>query len=467
MKEIIPLVVTLINSMAVMSVIAYILSRSRFYDDFLQKKITWRNRLLLILVFGLLSIYGTMSGFKFLGALANTRDLGPALAGLFAGPVAGIGAGLIGAIHRYSMGGFTEVSCSIATIVSGLVGGLVFLWRRGVFIGVSGAVVVAVVNQLLHSGLTLLIARPFEQSLEIVKVLTLPMILANAIGMAIYTSIVVNLVKQRSWEEEKHTIEGELNAAREIQMSMVPKMFPPFPDRPEFELSATLEPAKEVGGDFYDFFFVDQHHLVFLLGDVSGKGIPASLFMAVTKTILKAVADSRTGVDQVLYRVNNDLCEGNEMSMFATVFCGIMDIRTGKVEYSNAGHNPPVIIRRGGNPEYLPTQGSLAVGSFEDSSYVAETLNLGTGDTIILYSDGVTEAMNKDGALFSEERLLESLRTLNEQHPDELLKRILADVHGHADGAPQSDDITILAMQYKGLPEGGADARLGEKAVDQ
>ncbi len=454
MKEIMELVVTLINSMAVMSVIAYVLSRSRFYDDFLQKKITWKNRFLIILVFGVLSIYGTMSGFKFMGAVANTRDLGPALAGLFAGPVAGIGAGLIGAIHRYSMGGFTDVSCSLATVVAGLVGGLVFMWRKGEFIGVTGAVVVAAVNQILHSGLTLLIARPFEQSWEIVEKFTLPMIMANAIGMAIYTSIVVNLVSQRSWEQEKHTIEGELNAAREIQMSMVPKMFPPFPDRPEFELSAVLEPAKEVGGDFYDFFFVDHHHLVFLLGDVSGKGIPASLFMAVTKTLLKAVADEDTSIDQVLFKVNNRLCEGNDMSMFATVFCGIIDTRTGKVEYSNAGHNPPVLCRRSGNPEYLETQGSLPIASFEDSPYVKETFTLGIGDTIIIYSDGVTEAMNKAEELFSEERLLTSLREVNGQHPNELLKKILADVHGHAADAPQSDDITILALQYKGVKQG-------------
>lgn len=450
MKEELQVVVTLINSMAVMSVTAYILSRSRFYDEFLQKKVTWKSKLIVIVVFGLLSIYGTVSGFKFMGAFANTRDLGPALAGLFAGPVAGIGAGLIGAIHRYFLGGFTCVSCSLATIVSGLVGGLVFLWKRGKFIGVTGAVVVAVVNQILHSGLTLLIARPFEQSLEIVEKFTLPMILANAVGMAIYTSIVVNLVKQRSWEQEKHTIEGELNAAREIQMSMVPKLFPPFPDRPEFELSAVLEPAKEVGGDFYDFFFVDKHRLVFLLGDVSGKGIPASLFMAVTKTLLKAGANENTSIDQVLFKVNNDLCEGNDMSMFATVFCGIIDIRTGQVEYSNAGHNPPVLCRCGGDPEFLKTQGSLAIGSFEDSPYFKETLTLGVGDSIILYSDGVTEAMNKNEALFSEERLLQALRKVSGQHPDELMKKILTDVHGFAADAPQSDDITILALQYTG-----------------
>ncbi len=453
MKEILELVVTLINSMAVISVIAYILSRSRFYDDFLQKKVTWKSRLLIILVFGVLSIYGTLSGFKFMGAFANTRDLGPALAGLFAGPIAGIGAGLIGAIHRYSLGGFTEVSCSIATVVSGLVGGLVFMWRRGEFIGVTGAVVVAAVNQILHSGLALLIARPYEQALEIVEKFTLPMVLANAIGMAIYTSIVVNLVKQRSWEQDKHTIEGELNAAREIQMSIVPKMFPPFPDRPEFELSAVLEPAKEVGGDFYDFFFVDRHHLVFLLGDVSGKGIPASLFMAVTKTLLKAVADEDTSVEQILSKVNNQLCEGNDMSMFATVFCGIIDTRTGQVQYSNAGHNPPVLCRRAGKPEYLETQGSLPVASFEDSPYIKETFTLGAGDTIVIDSDGVTEAMNKNDELFSEERLLTSLQEVNGHHPDDMIKKILADVHGHAAGAPQSDDITILALQYNGIKQ--------------
>ncbi len=450
MKEMMELVITLINSMAVMSVIAYVLSHSRFYDEFLQKKVTWKSRLIIILIFGLLSIYGTLSGFKFMGALANTRDLGPALAGLFAGPLAGIGAGLIGAIHRYSMGGFTGVSCSLATLVSGLIGGLVFMWKKGRFVGVTGAVIVAAVNQILHSGLALLIARPFEQALEIVEKFTVPMILANAIGMAIYSSIVVNLVKQRSWEHEKHTIEGELNAAREIQMSMVPKLFPPFPDRKEFELSAILEPAKEVGGDFYDFFFVDKHHLVFLLGDVSGKGIPASLFMAVTKTLLKTVAHEGTSIDQILYRVNNQLCEGNDMSMFATVFCGVIDTRTGKVEYSNAGHNPPVLCRQSGTPEFLKVQGSLAVGSFEDSPYVKETLTLGIGDTIILYSDGVTEAMNKDELIFSEERLLQSLREVNGKKPNDLLKKILMDVRGYAAGVPQSDDITILALQYKG-----------------
>lgn len=453
MKDIVELVVKLINSMAVMSVIAYVLSRSRFYDGYLQKQITWKNQLLLILVFGLLSIYGTVSGFKFMGALANTRDLGPALAGLFGGPIAGVGAGIIGAIHRYSLGGFTCVSCSLATIVSGLVGGLVFLWKRGEFVGVTGAVVVAAVNQILHSGLTLLIAQPFEKSLEIVKMFTLPMIAANAIGMAIYASIVVNLVKQRSWEHEKHTIEGELNAAREIQMSMVPKMFPPFPGRPEFELSAVLEPAKEVGGDFYDFFFVDNNHLAFLLGDVSGKGIPASLFMAVTKTLLKSEAGENIGVDQILYKVNNELCEGNDMSMFVTVFCGIIDTRTGRVEYSSAGHNPPVLLRRTDKPEFLALNGSLPIGTFEGSEYTKETLTLGKGDTLIVYSDGVTEAMDRNQALFSEERLLKSLQSISGHHPDELLKKILTDVHHHAADAPQSDDITILAIQYKGLQD--------------
>jgi len=453
MKEIMELVVTLINSMAVMSVIAYVLSRSRFYDDLLNKKITWQNRVFLIMIFGLLSIYGTISGFKFMGAFANTRDLGPALAGLFGGPIAGVGAGLIGAIHRYSLGGFTAVSCSLATIVSGLMGGLIFMWKRGEFIGVTGAAVLAAVNQILHSGLALLIARPFDQALEIVEKFTLPMIVANALGMAIYTSIVVNLVKQRSWEQEKHTIEGELNAAREIQMSMVPKMFPPFPDRPEFELSAVLEPAKEVGGDFYDFFFVDHYHLAFLLGDVSGKGIPASLFMAVTKTLLKAESCEEIGVNQILNRVNNELCEGNDMSMFATVFCGMIDTRTGKMEYSNAGHNPPVLIRRAGNPEFLPSGSALPLGAFEDTPYVSGTLTLGKGDTIVLYSDGVTEAMNKEEKLFTEERLLKSLREVNGHPPDELIKKILADTHGFAADAPQSDDITILALKYNGLQE--------------
>ncbi|OPY90634.1 MAG: Phosphoserine phosphatase RsbU [Syntrophus sp. PtaU1.Bin208] len=273
----------------------------------------------------------------------------------------------------------------------------------------------------------------------------------------------MNLVKQRAWEQEKHTIAGELNAAREIQMSMVPKMFPPFPDRPEFDLAAVLEPAKEVGGDFYDFFFVDHDRLAFLLGDVSGKGIPASLFMAVTKTLLKSAMSEKASVDQVLFKVNNALCEGNEMAMFATVFCGIVDTRTGIVEFSNAGHNPPVMLRRGGNLEFLSSMGSLPIAIFEDSPYAKETLILEKGDTIILYSDGVTEAMNKEQALFSEARLLESLREVSGKQPDELLKKILADVQGYAAGAPQSDDITILAIQYRGPQETSLQAAAGAR----
>lgn len=172
--------------------------------------------------------------------------------------------------------------------------------------------------------------------------------------------------------------------------------------------------------------------------------------MAVTKTLLKAGANENTGIDQVLFRVNNELCEGNDMSMFATVFCGVIDTRTGRVEYSNAGHNPPVLCRRGGEPEFLKTQGSLAIGSFEDSPYVKETLTLGIGDSLVVYSDGVTEAMNGDDVLFSEERLLQSLREVDGRHSDEIMKKILADVHSFAAGAPQSDDITILSLQYNG-----------------
>ncbi len=450
MENIPRLIVVLINSMAVISVVGYILTRSRFYNDILEKRMTWKIRLFLILLFGGLSIYGTLSGFELMGAIANTRDLGPALAGLIAGPAVGLGAGLIGAVHRYSLGGFTCVSCSLATLAAGLVGGLVYQWRKGRFIGVTGAAVVAGVNQIIHSGLALLIARPFEQALKVVVDFTVPMVAANAVGMAIYASIIVNLAKQRNWEKEKDTIEGELNAAREIQMSMVPKMFPAFPDRPEFQLYAALEPAKEVGGDLYDFFFTDNDHLVFLVGDVSGKGVPASLFMAVTKTLLKSKATADAGPDRIFQSVNDELAKGNDMSMFATVFCGILDTKTGKVDYSSAGHNPPVILERDGEPRYLPLDGTLALGAFEGSAYHRGTLTLAPGDNLILYTDGVTEAMNQKSDFFSDEGLLHSLRGTGGQSPEDMLKKILSDVHAFAAGAPPSDDITLLVLKYNG-----------------
>ncbi|MGI6548555.1 MAG: PP2C family protein-serine/threonine phosphatase [Syntrophomonadales bacterium] len=447
MDSLIELLISLINSMAVIIVIAYVITRSQFYTEILEKKLTPVNKLLLVMIFGTFSIYGTLSGIKVFDAIANIRDLGPAIAGLIGGPWVGLGAGLIGAAHRFLQGGFTCMACSTATIVAGVMAGLVYKWRKGKFVGVTGAVILAIVVELVHMGLTLLFSRPFDQAVVVVRTVIGPMVVANALGMGVFAFIIANLMKERATEAEKRQIEGELLVARDIQMSIVPRIFPPFPERSEFEVNAILEPAKEVGGDFYDFFFIDDEHLFFVIGDVSGKGVPASLFMAVTKTLFRAEVNRDTGPQDVMFRVNNALCRDNDTGMFVTVFCGILDTRTGQIQYANGGHNPPYVVRSNGRIENL-SAGGVALGVIEEVSYKLVELVLEIGEQLVMFTDGVTEAMDKKGNLFTDDRLVETLANHQETSAEETTGDVLTAVRSFAAGAAQSDDITILVLKY-------------------
>ena len=245
----------------------------------------------------------------------------------------------------------------------------------------------------------------------------------------------------------KERIESELKIARDIQMSMVPKTFPPCPNRPEFDLYATLVPAREVGGDFYDFFFIDEHHLCFVIGDVSGKGVPAALFMAVTRTLFRTTAGNVSDPDKILSLVNLEICRNNDTCMFVTVFCAVLDIRTGEVEYSNGGHNLPYLISHG-ETAALKNTGGMALGFTEDVTYGSRKIVLRAGDGLFLYTDGVTEAMDEAGNQFSESRLEEFLKQANGSSATKLVHGTVGQVKRHAAGVPQSDDITIVTLKY-------------------
>ena len=245
----------------------------------------------------------------------------------------------------------------------------------------------------------------------------------------------------------KERIESELKIARDIQMSMVPKLFPPFPLRPEFDLYATLVPAREVGGDFYDFFFIDDNRFCFAIGDVSGKGVPASLFMAVTTTLFRTTAARVSRPDEILFLLNRELCRGNESCMFVTVFCAILDTRTGEVEYSNGGHNLPYFVSHA-ETRPLKNTGGIALGFTQDVTYRSEKIMLRAGDGLFLYTDGVTEAMDEGQNQFSELRLAEFLRQANGAAATEITRSVVDKVGRHSAGAPQSDDITVLTLKY-------------------
>lgn len=248
----------------------------------------------------------------------------------------------------------------------------------------------------------------------------------------------------------KERIESELKIAREIQMSIIPKIFPPFPDRPEFDIYAFIEPAKEVGGDLYDFFFIDDDHICFMIGDVSGKGVPASLFMAVTKTLFKANSGEGVRPDEILSRLNNELAQDNESCMFVTIFCGILNTKTGEVLHANAGHNPPLLLRQGKEAQYLDTSGSIAVGAMEGLSFKTEKFVLHPGECLFMYTDGVTEAANLEEDLFSEKRLRDDLSALRKKPIKDIVSSLMQEIEDFSQEAPQADDITMMIIKYFG-----------------
>lgn len=444
------LLITLLQNACVIIVFCYVLTRTRFFNEILERRFTRENKLWLILCCGLFSIYGTVGGMEILGAFANIRDLGPAIAGLLAGPLVGVGAGLIGALHRLFLGGFTAVPCTISTILAGFLAGLVFLAGKKrvpslwVASGFAGAM------EILHMGFVLLISKPYEEALALVKTVALPMIFANALGMAAFFFITKNLISELKTRSEKNLIEGELRGAREIQMSIVPHIYPPFPDIENIDLHAKLVPAKEVGGDLYDYYLLDENknQLFFMVGDVSDKGVPASLFMIITMTLFKANTRAGEELGQIVERINNQLAADNKSNMFVTLFCAVLNIETGEMRYVNAGHNPPLLIRKDRNPEFIPTTGDLVLGCMPDMAYTAKTLNLNPSDTLFLYTDGVTEAFNSEQELFSETRLLDIARKTRNLSAKDGIDDAYDAIWQFTNGAAQSDDITMLMLRY-------------------
>lgn len=259
----------------------------------------------------------------------------------------------------------------------------------------------------------------------------------------------VATLKQYISDAEKR-IDRELELARTIQYAALPSIFPPYPNRNDFTIYACMNTAREVGGDFYDFYLLNEHTLAFLVADVSDKGIPAALFMMQAKTLLKSLAESGLSVEKVITQANDKLCQSNEANMFVTVWMGILDLRTGALQYANAGHNPPMLRRAGGSFEPLNTPGGLVLGGMEGIAYQAQTLSLQPGDMLYLYTDGVTEATDASGALFGTQRLKNALDEMIGNDVEALCTSVGAHIDRFVGNASQFDDITMLSMLYKG-----------------
>ncbi len=242
----------------------------------------------------------------------------------------------------------------------------------------------------------------------------------------------------------------ELEVASTIQKSILPSEFPPFPERHEFEIHAAMTPAMEVGGDFFDFFLIDEARLGFVIADVSGKGVPAALFMAVSRTLIKATALGGLAPEECLSQVNRVLTSENVSGMFVTVFYGVLDLSSGEVAYCSAGHNLPYVMRRDGRVEALERTGGLALGVFARAAYKSKRIRLETGDGLFLYTDGITEAMDADKNEFTDHRLEELLRKLPGKPLAEIIDGVVSEVTSFASGAPQADDMTTLVLRFGG-----------------
>lgn len=256
------------------------------------------------------------------------------------------------------------------------------------------------------------------------------------------------------FQQELSAIRRELEIATQIQLSALPSRFPAFPERTDFDLYATMIPAQEVGGDFYDFFLLDEFRLGFCIGDVAGKGIGAALFMAVTRTLLRATALGGLRVDECLRHVNRVLFPETLPRLFVTLVYGILDTQTGAVQYAVAGHLPPLHVSGGAVTPLARTHG-IGLCLRPDFAYDARTVTLAPGDTLLLYTDGVTEAADHYRALFSNEGLRACLEAAPDENPGAIVGGVLRAIETFADGAPQADDITLLALRYHG-PDGRA-----------
>ncbi len=249
---------------------------------------------------------------------------------------------------------------------------------------------------------------------------------------------------------ERERIGAELDVARNIQASMLPCIFPPFPQRKEFSIFATMDPAKEVGGDFYDFFLVDDDHLALVMADVSGKGVPAAMFMVIAKTLLKNAAQTGASPKEVLEKVNDQLCENNDAEMFVTVWLGILEISTGRLVCANAGHEFPALCRAGGDFQLFRDKHGFVLAGMEHARYREYELTLHSGDTLFVYTDGVAEATDSQNQLYGTDRMLAALNRQKGAGCEALLRGLRTDIDAFVGDAPQFDDITMLALEFNG-----------------
>lgn len=439
----------LIGTLAVILLVAAYAGSTQILDKYIGKQRDIKFIIVIGLLGGLFGIYGNISGFELNGAVISVRDIGPMLAGFLGGPVSGLISGAIAGIHRLTMGGITAVACVVATSTIGLLCGFLSLAFPNALQKSGWVLLTGALMELLHLGIVLIMVKPYSVALDIVRQIALPFVTVNAVGITLMTGIIHFVEKQHALSIERERIRSELEVANVIQHSLLPTLTSKYPGRPEVSVSASMEAAKAVGGDFYDVFFVGSDKLAFLIGDVSGKGVPAALFMASSKIILQNCIRDIPDLSEALSTANNSLCEKNEADMFVTLGAGILDLKDGTLTYASAGHNPPVLICNG-RAEFIKIKTSFILAGMEDAKYRVTELRLTEGDTVFLYTDGVTEASTVANELYGNERLLDCLTRSADAAVQTVLEDVKKSLGDFVMDNEQFDDITMLCFKWNG-----------------
>jgi sigma-B regulation protein RsbU (phosphoserine phosphatase) len=445
----------LIEKTCVIVVIAYIISRMSFFRGILHKKFTIRNQVLMIAAFGAISIFGTYSGINIMGAIANVRDLAPMIAGLVGGPWIGLGVGLIGGVHRLFLGGPTAIACGLATILAGLFGGLIYYLNRGKFIGIIGAVIFAALMESFHMILNLIITKPYPLALAIVHDLAGPMILANSLGMLVFAFIISNLLKEQETKQERDYYldelerhKYELKVAQKIQKSFLPNNIPLLK---RLDLSAANIPAKDAGGDFYDFIKLSDDETAVVIADVSDRKVPATLLMAVSRTIIRSISESAENPkpSQLVEYLNRLITEKNKSDVSLTLFYGILSLKNKQMNFINAGHSPPLVYKSKEKKIISLEKTDVLLGVKKNIKLKDIKISLENDDIILFHTDGIYSVTNKNGKSFNNDLIGEILTKSSSQTSQEIINNLKNSIRDFCGKGVLEDDISLIVIKIK------------------
>lgn len=450
----------LINTVAILALFSVVIYGAKSFDKFTKNK---KIRILIgSLVGGLFGIYAQHNGVNFVDSTVTVRDVGPMIAGVLGGPICGLFAGLIAGIYRFYVGfssildssifpiGGTTILCSFATVFIGILSGV---FRDRVNKDTKNrkwyALILVILLELFHLFVVfvfyIITTKDFGFSFKYILDIAPSFLLSNAIAMFIIILIFDMLNKYKNAEVKEVVNETELSTAAKIQTSMLPQNIGDLGETFRFSLFADMCPSKKVGGDFYDFFYVDKNNLCIIVGDTSDKGVGSALFSVKVKQMLKDYINIESSLDSAITKVNKELIKDNFQLMFVTLFAGIINLQTGKLTYINAGHCPPIYYD--GELKTLDKLSGPALGVVE-ANYISFYEKLSVNSNLVIYTDGVTDAVNKDNEQYGIDRFKKYVRANKNSTSKTFVKKALDEIKEF--GPEQVDDVTILELRYKG-----------------